>query len=131
LRIVNCRRLTSLPDGMDCLISLEYLHIGGYSDGFESLPDQLQFLTSLQHLILEDFPSLVTLPEWLGNFVLLKKLVLRWCQSLKNLPSKEQMLRLTMLDMIQLQRCPLLDDSFYGKDSKIAHIPIVQCDNPQ
>ncbi|RZC56162.1 hypothetical protein C5167_015008 [Papaver somniferum] len=130
LRIVDCRRLKFLPDGLQDLSKLEYLHIGGFSEDLECLPDQLQVLTSLQHLILEDFPSLVTLPNWLGNFCFLRKLVIRRCEKLKSLPSEEQMRRLTALQIVQLEQCPLLEDKGLGGESdKLAHI-ILQRDRP-
>ncbi|OVA05164.1 Leucine-rich repeat [Macleaya cordata] len=147
LQIRGCKRLESLPDGLQFLTALEKLKIGAYSEELESLPfpaigegtdqclvslrelrihgwsqlnslpDQLQYLTSLQELRLYNFPSLVALPEWFGNLASLHYLDIRWCENLMYLPSQEQMRRLTALRTLRLEGCCLLEDRCSGEES--------------
>ncbi|KAI3905028.1 hypothetical protein MKW92_028163, partial [Papaver armeniacum] len=76
----------------------------------EYLPDDIQYIASLQTLDIICFYSLEVLPEWLGNMASLKELKLYQCDSLVYMPSEEQMLRLTSLEVLQIQRCRLLAD---------------------
>ncbi|KAI3940775.1 hypothetical protein MKW98_030094 [Papaver atlanticum] len=93
------------------------------------LPDQIQYLTSLEHLGISGFESLEVLPEWLGNLDSLSRLDLRYCDNLKNMPSREQLLRLTSLENLGIGKCPLLEDRCQpgGEEyNKISHIPKVE-----
>ncbi|KAI3841481.1 hypothetical protein MKW92_039237 [Papaver armeniacum] len=76
--------------------SLIDLKLIGWSS-LKCLPNQIQYITSLQRFKISRFESLVALPEWLGNLVSLTKLEIKHCENLKYLPSQEQMLRLTSL----------------------------------
>ncbi|KAI3860390.1 hypothetical protein MKX03_032135 [Papaver bracteatum] len=74
------------------------------------LPNQIQYITSLQRLKISNFESLVVLPEWLGELASLNELNIRECRNLKYLPSQEQMLRLTSLQGLTLKESQVLLD---------------------
>ncbi|KAI3871941.1 hypothetical protein MKX03_006144 [Papaver bracteatum] len=69
------------------------------------LPNQIQYITSLEVLKISKFESLVALPEWLGELASLSGLHIRECRNLKFLPSHEQMLRLTSLERLHISSC--------------------------
>ncbi|KAI3877238.1 hypothetical protein MKX03_016042, partial [Papaver bracteatum] len=69
------------------------------------------------------------LPEWLGNLASLRVLDLYDCENLKYMPSREQMIRLTALQLLKIHCCPLLADRCKpgGEDyNKISHISKVE-----
>ncbi|KAL0423614.1 UNVERIFIED_CONTAM: hypothetical protein Sradi_0896200 [Sesamum radiatum] len=118
LGIFECPRLRSLPKGgISCLSGLIELHIGPFSEEvglasfyeilqgiqqlqslerlelygwpqFESLPHDLQHLTTLRRFKIDNF-GMEALPEWIGNLASLEWLGLYRCKKLKQLPSKE------------------------------------------
>ncbi|GFQ00710.1 putative disease resistance protein rga3 [Phtheirospermum japonicum] len=121
-------------------ISLRKLELFGM-EHWDSLPDQLQHLTSLEGLRLDDF-GIEAMPEWFGNLSSLKELTLWGCKKLRHLPSKQAMQRLSKLTYLRIDRCPLLllnnnnnnntnyellqiDDSEWPK---ISHIPNIKVD---
>ncbi|KAI3851378.1 hypothetical protein MKW92_009809 [Papaver armeniacum] len=89
--------------------SLRSLSMYGWSK-LNCLPDQVQYITSLQFLTVCHFQSLVALPEWLGELASLWELRVTDCENLKHMPSTEQMLRLTSLQEIYICDCSLLED---------------------
>ncbi|GFP85215.1 putative disease resistance protein rga3 [Phtheirospermum japonicum] len=95
---------------------------------WDSLPDQLQHLTSLERLYLVGF-GIEALPEWFGNLSSLKRLneLELWrCEKLRHLPSKQAMQRLSKLTHLNIHNCPLLIvDSEWPK---ISHIPNIEVD---
>ncbi|GFP95591.1 hypothetical protein PHJA_001703400 [Phtheirospermum japonicum] len=101
---------------------------------WDSLPDQLQHLTSLQELWLSDF-GIEALPEWFGNLSSLNILQLIRFKKLRHLPSKQAMQRLSKLTRLHIVECPLLllnDELPQIVDSewpKISHIPTVYVDH--
>uniref|UniRef100_A0A803LV32 Uncharacterized protein n=2 Tax=Chenopodium quinoa TaxID=63459 RepID=A0A803LV32_CHEQI len=73
------------------------------------LPQKLQLiLTSIKYLIIQRFPALDQLPEWIGDLSSLEILEIWNCKVLKFLPSTEAMRRLTQLKSLQVGGCPLL-----------------------
>ncbi|KAK9159554.1 hypothetical protein Syun_005895 [Stephania yunnanensis] len=86
------------------------------------LPDQIKHLTTIESLCLR-LPSLIELPDWLGDFSLLRQLDLSYCKTLTHLPS-------TMRDLapkeLNIYRCDQLVPKC-AKDGeewhKISHIP--------
>ncbi|KAL7106409.1 hypothetical protein ACP275_07G111600 [Erythranthe tilingii] len=117
--------------------SLHVLRLHGTKHSRE-LPSQLQHLTALFELSLYDFEEMEELPDWVirnnnNNNNLsssLQILCLSGCKKLRYLPSKEAMLHLTMLRILN---CPMLNikagDSDYGSEwPKISHIPYVSVD---
>ncbi|KAI3887101.1 hypothetical protein MKX03_004452 [Papaver bracteatum] len=90
--------------------SLCNLELTGGMSKYKCLPDQIQYITSLQTLRISEFKSLVSLPEWLGNLAFLRELEINNCENLKYLPSHEQMLRLTSLKILSLYACRVLED---------------------
>ncbi|KAK2975499.1 hypothetical protein RJ640_005238 [Escallonia rubra] len=139
-----------LPD-LRCLAKLRKLGIGGFSEDLDtfpwpsfnysllanlnlkgwpklkSLPEQLQHLSSLKRLSLVEFHGLEALPDWLGNLFSLGNLILKHCKSLKDLPSSEAMQRLTKLEMLEIEFCPILQERCRKEIGpewcKIEHIP--------
>ncbi|KAI3860383.1 hypothetical protein MKX03_032128, partial [Papaver bracteatum] len=73
------------------------------------LPNQIQYITSLQLLRIFKFESFIGLPEWLGELASLRELDIRECRNLKYLPSQEKMLRLTSLRSLRIYSRVLLD----------------------
>ncbi|XP_011091694.1 putative disease resistance RPP13-like protein 1 [Sesamum indicum] len=161
LRISGCPNLRSFTRGViNCLSRLTGLAIGPFSEKegfatlceiiqaiqqlqsmktlklygwpqFDSLPDQLQHLTTLSFLQLCNF-GIEFLPEWFGNLSSLECLIITSCKRLCHLPSEEAMQRLTKLQRLFITGCPFLserckpdktrpaDDS---EEHKISHIP--------
>ncbi|GFQ05010.1 putative disease resistance protein rga3 [Phtheirospermum japonicum] len=87
-------------------ISLRILTLKGMYH-WDSLPDQLQHLTSLRELWLQNF-GIEALPEWFGNLSSLETLALRGCKKLRHLPSKQAMQRLSKLIFLSILDSPLL-----------------------
>lgn len=111
---------------------LKELHIFGWGK-LKSLPDQLQHLTALSSLGLNDFNTLKALPEWLGNFSSLQSLRIGNCWNLTQLPTSETMVGLYDLDKLHIKNCPLLERNC-TKDSgpewhKISRILEVKIDD--
>ncbi|CAI9762864.1 unnamed protein product [Fraxinus pennsylvanica] len=155
LFINSCPELRSLPKGIGRFSNLTELDIGGFSESidfnsfqaaldciqqskslrelslygwehWDSLPYQLQNLTSLRHLKSEGF-GIEALPEWFGGLTSLFVLILCKLKKLKHMPSKEAMQRLTKLKYLEVTHSPLLEER--GPDfewSKISHIPHIR-----
>ncbi|KAK9138086.1 hypothetical protein Sjap_008680 [Stephania japonica] len=159
VEIVNCGGLSSLPEDLALLpqlerlrveiaaelhyfpfpevmqqhhfLSLRHLQIGG-SPKLKSLPHQLQYLTKLKILVIHEFDGLVDLPEWLGGLTLLESLTIWSCRNLIHLPSMEAMLRLSLIEYLFIEDCPLLKENC-DKESgdeweKISHISKIKID---
>ncbi|XP_027183555.1 putative disease resistance protein RGA3 isoform X2 [Coffea eugenioides] len=95
----------------------------------ESLPPQIQYLTTLTSLCLWDFEGIKALPDWFGNFAALEVLVLNGFKELGHLPSKDAVSRLTKLKRLSVSGSPLLKErctsQSSGPDSqwsKVSHI---------
>jgi structure-specific endonuclease subunit SLX1 len=140
---------------MNMLTSLRQLSIiGGYEN--ETLPNGLEgIIPSLQYLNLADFPSLVTLPDWLGTMTSLHTLQIRGCPKLSSLPDCFQGLidlrvlhiydcpeltslpasfqGLINLQVLTIYGCPLVEKRCKketGEDwHKIAHVPYLKLDS--
>ncbi|XP_027166606.1 putative disease resistance RPP13-like protein 1 [Coffea eugenioides] len=101
---------------------------------WESLPDQLQYLSALTYLELDGF-GVKSLPDWFGKLSSLELLYLYNCKKLENLPSDQTMRSLTRLRELQIEMCPLLMERCNSESSsssstnpvsewsKISHIP--------
>ena len=88
------------------------------------ISEQLQHLTALEFLSIENFGGIEALPEWLGNFVCLQTLSLYNCKNLKKLPSTKAMLRLTKLNQLYACKCPmLLLEEGDPERAKLSHFP--------
>ncbi|KAL0456362.1 UNVERIFIED_CONTAM: Disease resistance protein SUMM2 [Sesamum latifolium] len=113
--------------------SLTRLTLHGWPQ-LESLPDQLQHLTSLSYLELHGF-GIEVLPEWFQNLSSLEHLNLTGFKRLRHLPSKEAMQCLTKLRDLFVLGCPVLSErckpdqsdttECYSEWHKISHIPNV------
>ncbi|XP_027166602.1 uncharacterized protein LOC113766629 [Coffea eugenioides] len=91
------------------LSSFYKLELFGCSD-WDSLPDQLQYLTFLKQLSINDF-GVETLLNWLGNIFSLETLRLFNCEKLHQLPSLEAMRDMIKLKEFTMTNCPLLQAS--------------------
>ncbi|KAK9140733.1 hypothetical protein Scep_010414 [Stephania cephalantha] len=112
-------------------LSLRHLQIGG-SPKLKSLPHQLQYLTKLKILVIHEFDGLSDLPEWLGGLTLLESLTIWSCRNLIRLPSMEAMRRLSLIEYLFIEDCPLLKencDKESGEEwEKISHISKIKID---
>ncbi|KAL0349160.1 UNVERIFIED_CONTAM: putative disease resistance protein RGA1 [Sesamum angustifolium] len=124
--------LCEIIEGIQQIQSIKTLKLYGWPQ-FDSLPDQLQHLTTLSFLQLYNF-NIEILPEWFGNLSSLECLVLTSCKRLWHFPSKEAMQRLTKLQRLFIRGCPFLsegckpDKTSPADDSewhKISHIPFI------
>ncbi|CDP21312.1 unnamed protein product [Coffea canephora] len=115
LMIWACPRIDSIVDysasefdwaGLAFSSTLQHVSLYGMRDT-ESLPHQLQDLTTITSLNLEDFGAIEALPDWLGNLASLDKLILYDCPKLEYLPSVDAMERLK-LRRLEIDGCPLL-----------------------
>ena len=140
LNILNCCRLSSLPQAMGQLTSLQVLRIG-MCDGLKQLPEclgelcslrtlhvewlpkikslpqslQHQHLTSLEDLRIHACHALHELPEWLGDLCALCKLHISGLDGLACFP--ESMCRLTSLKELCIDSCPLITSFPQGMES--------------
>ncbi|XP_058213632.1 disease resistance protein RGA2-like isoform X2 [Rhododendron vialii] len=127
LEIIACPKLVALPEGVKHLKSLQRLQMGGYSDVSVALPETLQHVPALQYLDIS-YPTLTSLPDWLGNLTTLQSLIISRCPKISSLPASIQ--RLTGLRRLTIAECsPELArrcEKGKGEDwHKIAHIPQV------
>ncbi|XP_027077393.1 disease resistance protein RGA2-like [Coffea arabica] len=95
----------------------------------ESLPHQIQYLTTLTTLTLDGFGGIKALPDWFGNLAALEDLYLRNFKELRQLPSEDAMRSLTKLKRLWVLHSPLLKErctpESSGPDSqwsKVSHI---------
>nr|XP_027120060.1 putative disease resistance protein RGA3 isoform X1 [Coffea arabica] len=93
--------------GLISALTLRELELRGLPHS-DSLPHQLQYLTTLTSLSLDNFGGIEVLPDWIGNLVSLETLWLWSCQKLQSLPSEATMRRLTKLTRVEVYQCPLL-----------------------
>ncbi|XP_022745904.1 disease resistance protein RGA2-like [Durio zibethinus] len=150
LYIFNCTNLESIPgESIDCLTRLKTLELGPFSEEFEefpllssihnlrsslehlklngwrklsSLPNQLQHFTALERLEIWDFNGVKALPDWLQNLSSLQRLDVWSCENLMHLPSKEAMQRLPNLQLLSISYCPQLKKN-RAERTKISLIP--------
>ncbi|CDP20339.1 unnamed protein product [Coffea canephora] len=93
--------------GLENASTLRELQLRGLPH-LDSLPHQLQYLTTLTSLSLFNFGGIRVLPDWIGNLVSLETLELWDCDKLQSLPSEAAMRRLTKLTSVEVHFCPLL-----------------------
>ncbi|GLT30353.1 hypothetical protein SLA2020_051570 [Shorea laevis] len=148
LEITRCgklRNIQGLGEIHGCLTRLRKLHFGGFSaeqeeleeypiqleelsligrKKLENLPHQIQHLTALRELSLEDFHGIEALPDWLGNLSSLQSLYIINCRSLRYMKAIR---RLSNLKRLNIQLCYELERRC-AKESgpewnNISHIP--------
>ncbi|CDP21406.1 unnamed protein product [Coffea canephora] len=98
----------------------------------ESLPYQIQYLTTLTSLRVHDFRGIKALPDWFGNFAALEYLCLFGFKELRHLPSEDAMRSLTKLKVLLVYGSPLLKERCTPKSSgldsqwsKVSHIQLL------
>ncbi|CAK9139705.1 unnamed protein product [Ilex paraguariensis] len=152
LQITSCEKITRLPGGLHCLTRLVNLMVGPFSEElnsfpslegvqhlqaslryvylcgwphWNSIPEQLQYLTVLKSIELSGF-GVEALPDWFENFSYLESLSLDRFESIKFLLPREAMRHLTKLESLRIQNCPLLKERYAKalgpKWLNIAHI---------
>ncbi|KAK9138008.1 hypothetical protein Sjap_008602 [Stephania japonica] len=162
VEITGCKGLNDFSEGMSLLPSLNILRIGQLWEGeqhefpfpstervhfpslrqleicgspnMKSLSHQLQHLTKLKVLVIDNFDGLIDLPEWLKNLVSLEYLAIWSCENLIHLPPFEAIQCLTSLTYLEIKNCPLLkhrcDKETGGEEwNKISHIPTIKIDD--
>nr|XP_027080499.1 putative disease resistance protein RGA1 [Coffea arabica] len=123
LYLVECYNLVSLSMGTKALNSLTHLSIqGSYAT---ALPEEVKYFPALQKLELDDFPNLISLPDWFGDHLTsLQHLELVKCPKLETLPSSIQMMM--TLQSLKITWCNVLGPRCErgGEEwHKIKHIP--------
>ncbi|GLT65936.1 hypothetical protein SLA2020_383360 [Shorea laevis] len=110
-------------------LPLEHLELQGW-EKLKSLPHQLQDLTALKSLTITDFDRLEALPEWMANLSSLQNLSIWGCENLTSLPPVEAMQRLSNLKFLSIEECPKLTERCAKENgpewSKISHIPNIE-----
>ncbi|KAM5569238.1 putative disease resistance protein RGA1 [Rosa sericea] len=106
---------------------LELLTLKGWPKLKSQLPQQIQHLTCLKYLFIQEFMGLEALPEWFGNLTSLEYLTIWSCGNLKYLPTQNAMKSLTKLKELHISSCPLLKERCTKETGpewpKISHIP--------
>ena len=112
--------------GLRTLLSLDFYKL----PKLVSLPVGLQYVSSLQNLIIESCRSLIAIPEWICKLISLQSLKIGDCPNLESLP--EGIGALTSLQTLDIRRCPILlkrCKKQIGEDwHKISHIPNLKGD---
>ena len=89
------------------------------------LPESLKHVTSLQTLEIHSCPDLKALPGWIDNLSFPRSLVISECHGIKSLP--EGLKNLSNLQHLSIRECSALEEECregVGSDwPKIAHIP--------
>ncbi|XP_038972142.1 LOW QUALITY PROTEIN: disease resistance protein RGA2-like [Phoenix dactylifera] len=104
LSISKCPNLATLPDGLQYLTTLQALYIDICPKLV--LPDDLGHLTTLQKLRISDLPQLAMLLDGLQNFIALQHLEIYNCPQLTMLP--DGLRHLTTLRKLKIYCCPQL-----------------------
>ncbi|CAA3024674.1 Hypothetical predicted protein [Olea europaea subsp. europaea] len=126
---IDFNSFQTVLDGIEQSKSLRDLSLHGW-EHWDSLPYQLQHLTSLESLTLFGF-GMEALPEWFGGLSSLSTLYLNSCHKLRHLPSEEAMQRLKKLQQLVVIGCPLFQkmhreengpDSELSKISNVPHL---------
>ncbi|XP_039155924.1 putative disease resistance protein RGA4 [Eucalyptus grandis] len=109
LRIEECPKLASLPQGIQNLKALEHLMMAKCEslrlpEGDSNEPGSM---SSLQTLVLQELPALVSLPGWLeGSASALRMIEISYCRKLSALP--EWLQNCSCLTKLELTRLPEL-----------------------
>ncbi|XP_042513740.1 putative disease resistance protein RGA3 [Macadamia integrifolia] len=129
LHIEDCPSLVTLPDyffeNLKSLSKFEILACGELT----SLPEGIQHLISLKWLYIDKCPGLTTLPHGMGNLALLQVLEIRNCSNLSSLPEGIQ--QLTALEMLRIDNCLGLKTlpQGLGSLSSLEKLEIWDCSN--
>ncbi|CAL2237912.1 unnamed protein product [Prunus armeniaca] len=137
-RIENCERLrassSSVGDycnwGLQALVSLKYLHIGGRGSDeiLETLLKQQLLPTTLRSLIIEELSTLKSLDgKGLAHLTSLQELFISRCDSLEFLPG-EALQHLTSLQRLEIRCCDNLQFlPEEGLPPSLSYLKIFRC----
>ncbi|XP_060673819.1 putative disease resistance protein RGA4 [Ziziphus jujuba] len=87
-----CEELETFPNGLNNLSSLQHLILKG--SWMADLPENLQHLPALKHMLISGFPYLEKLPDWLGDLTSLSSLYIMFCPNLEYLPTRKLIIQL-------------------------------------
>ncbi|RHN40166.1 putative leucine-rich repeat domain, L domain-containing protein [Medicago truncatula] len=127
LEIIDCPQCV-FPNNMNSLTSLHRLKVSGQN---ANILDGIEGNLSVKNLSLTNFPSLTSLPDWLGAMTTLQRLKISGFPKLRSLPDSFQQLR--NLQRLSIVSCSMLEKRCkrgIGEDwDKIAHIPEVELES--
>uniref|UniRef100_A0A0D3EYF5 Uncharacterized protein n=1 Tax=Oryza barthii TaxID=65489 RepID=A0A0D3EYF5_9ORYZ len=128
LCLMSLEELEILPEWLGLLVSLEDITIVNCTK-LTSLPKSIQDLTALRVLGLKGCEGLEILPEGLGHLISMEKLVIIDCPKLTSLPKSLQ--NLTALRELRFVRCEGLKTSpeLFGHFTSLKCISIRGCPN--
>ncbi|KAM5552152.1 hypothetical protein ABKV19_026823 [Rosa sericea] len=124
LQISFCSQLSSLPDGLQYCTSLKLLCIQSCPK-ITSIP--AQYCTSLQNLVISGCPEITSIPIPSEGLPSLGRLLLSWCPELSSLPSGLGCC--TSLDHLSIKECPKVTSIPIGNLS--ATLRDLCVDNPE
>ncbi|KAK9682865.1 hypothetical protein RND81_10G102300 [Saponaria officinalis] len=114
LKLVNLSKLESLPSGLGCLTALETMWIC-WVYNLRELPEWIGSYKHLQRLVVRNCPSLTRIPESLGQLLddsSTLQVEFRCCHALKKLPESLSQNQLTrLLSRLIIKECPKLERS--------------------
>ena len=112
--------------------SYDFEHLSGIQvlslshNNFDKLPEEIELMSSLRDLILENCQNLITLPKSIFKLKKLEKLYLGGCLNLSELPqlnfSKDKLENLQHLDLSYTYLKNILFDGYYGDKLKYLNI---------
>ncbi|KAK9682828.1 hypothetical protein RND81_10G099300 [Saponaria officinalis] len=118
LKLVNLSKLESLPSGLGCLTALETMWICWVCN-LKELPEWIGSYKHLQRLVVQNCPSLTRIPESLGQLLdesSVLQIEFRCCHALKKLPesiSQNQLSRLVTTE------CPKLEKTLHARAQQL------------
>ncbi|XP_074314547.1 putative disease resistance RPP13-like protein 1 [Silene latifolia] len=133
LAIGRCKNMeleNNIVEAATVTTSLESLHLLSHLSFYSlpkliNLPKELQYLTSLQSLRINDCENLEALPEWINNLTSLITLEVQRCHKLKSLP--EAIAHMPALETFDIYGCENLRRRCRQPDGedwpKLRHIP--------
>ncbi|XP_048495858.1 putative disease resistance protein RGA4 [Beta vulgaris subsp. vulgaris] len=105
LKLKNMSRLESIPEGFDCLSTLQNLSLC-WLHNLNDIPESIRLLTQLRELVIQYCPMLTALPEGLGLLSTLQQLEIRHCPRMTNFIARFP----ESLQRLQIRECSRLKD---------------------
>ncbi|KAK9682870.1 hypothetical protein RND81_10G102700 [Saponaria officinalis] len=118
LKLVNLSKLESLPSGLGCLTALETMWICWVCN-LKELPEWIGSYKHLQRLVVRNCPSLTRIPESLGQLLdesSVLRVEFRCCCALKKLPES---LSRNQLSRLVIRECPKLEKTLRARAQQL------------